>query len=41
MVGVDETLEMVLSKEIKPIISKKLYEEKAKENMPRVHVETG
>ena len=41
MIGTDETNEMIISKKLKPIISKKLYCEKAKETQPDIHFSTG
>ena len=41
MLGTDETMEMTLSKDLKPIISKSMYQKKAKEIQPDVHVTTG
>ena len=41
MIGTDVTPEMVISKEIKPIVSKKLYQDDAKKLQPDVHVHRG
>lgn len=41
MLGTDETLEMVLSNQLKPIISQNKYQKSAKEIQPNVHVTTG
>ena len=41
MLGTDETMEMTLSKELKPIISKNAYKEKAKELQTDVHHDIG
>ena len=41
MIGTDVTPEMVISKEMKPVISKKLYQDDAKKLQPDVHVHRG
>ena len=41
MIGVDETMEMQIARDLKPIISKKLYKEKAMEIQPDIHVNAG
>ena len=41
MIGTDETMEMTLAKEMKPIISKQAYEMAAKAGLARPNVEAG
>ena len=41
MLGTDETMEMTLSKDLKPIVSKNIYKEKAKELQTNVHHDIG
>ena len=41
MISVEELPEMVISKKLQPVISKSAYEEKAKEQMPKIKLTTG
>ena len=41
MLGTDETMDMKLAKELKPIKNKQIYEADAKANLVSTHVDAG
>ena len=41
MLGTDETMDMKLAKELKPIKNKQIYEADAKANLVSTHVDSG